>query len=148
MAVKDNTYKFAVPTCRTIIEQNDRKETNTEKKKVKGAFSLFLFFTLLWSVQHLRESQSSTVNISENSLCYPFMQPTDFHRQQRVFLCFLEKRKQQSKPFHDDDDTHIQRFGNFRQDDDQLSFNTEDQQRKKNNHKPFTKLRNTERAFL
>lgn len=38
MAVKDNTYKFAVPTCRTIIEQNDRKEMNFEKKKVKGAF--------------------------------------------------------------------------------------------------------------
>lgn len=38
MAVKDNTYKFAVPTCRTIIEQNKKKKKQDIKKKVEGAF--------------------------------------------------------------------------------------------------------------
>lgn len=68
-----------------------RNEYRKEKSKVR------LFFSLLWSDQHSRENQSSTVNISENSLCYPFMQPTTFTDNNVCFM-FSGKRKQQSKP--------------------------------------------------
>lgn len=42
MAVKDNTYKVAVPTCRTIIKITEKKNI---KKKVKGAVCSFVIHT-------------------------------------------------------------------------------------------------------
>ena len=109
MALKDNTYNSAVPTCKTIIEQNDRKETNIKKTnrkiKVKGASFFFCKVINTWGrikVVQLTLQRSFVLSIHAAH---------DFHKQQRVFI-FSGKKKATVQAFHDDD-IHIQRFEKF-----------------------------------
>lgn len=107
MAGKDNTYKFAVP-CRTIIEQNDKKQI----KKVKRC-SLFFFCKVMDTRGRIKVVQ---LNISENSL----LSIHAAHHRQRVFYVFWKKKATVY--------VHIQRLGNFRQGDVRV-FTLKDRQR-------------------
>lgn len=80
-------------TLRSLQSQHAEQSLNkmTEKKqiskrKVKGAF-----FSLLWSDQHLRENQSSTVKHFREQFVLSIHAAHDFHRQQRVFYVFWKK---------------------------------------------------------
>lgn len=122
MAVKDNTYKFAVPTCRTIIEQNDGKKLIL-KRKVKGAvFSFVKWSTLEGGIKIVQLTLQRTVCVIHS--CSPRLSQT-------CVLSFPKNKKIKAtiQAFHDDN-IHIQQFRNFWQDDNQLNFNTKDQQRK------------------
>lgn len=135
---KDNTYKFAVPTCRTIIEQKDRKETNHRKEKLKGApFFCFRFCKVIntWGrIKVVRLTLRRTVFVFHSCSPRPSQTTT-------CVLCFLGKkekerqrkkrkrRKQKSKPSTTTTTTFCC-LENFWQDDSRLSFHAKDQQRK------------------
>lgn len=59
---------------------------------LKGAF----FSHLLQSDQHLKEIHS-TANMSKNSLCYPFMQPTTFTDDKSCVFSAKKNKKTQNK---------------------------------------------------
>lgn len=100
-----------------------RKRNKYSKEKLKVRFFLFCEVINTWG--RIKVVQ---LNISENSLCYPFMQPTTFTDNNVCFM-FSGKRKQQSKP----STTTTSTFSGLDILDKMttnLSFNTKDQQRK------------------
>ena len=93
-------------------KMTEQKQNIVKRKKLKGALFFLFFFSLLWSDQHSRENQSSTVkHLREQFVLIHSCSPRLPRTTTCVFYVFWRK-KATVQAFHNDD-IHIQQFGTY-----------------------------------